>query len=323
MKLVKPLKLHSGDTVGVFSPAWPVTKDARQSFDQGIQKLESMGLKVKIAKHALGQYYYSSGTRKDRLEDLHTLWKDPEVRMVLMAQGGNTTNQLLDGIDYDMMRNDPKILSGISDGTALLNAVHAKAGLVTYHGPDLIWTFGQKMSPQIEKNIVDTFFVGKATDLRPNEKWQNQLEPEMLYLGWRCLRKGKATGRLVGGHIRVLANTILAGYGPDFKRAILFLEGTDNVGRTTSFITALRLHGVFDNIAGVILGWFEGSELEEKELSRPASDAFLEETRDYEFPVLEIGELGHHVENYVFPIGCKTTLDATKKQIMIDEPAVR
>jgi len=323
MKLVKPLRLHSGDSVGVFAPAWPVTKDSRQRFDQGVQKLESMGFNVKIAEHTLGQYYYSSGTRKERLQDLHTLWRDPDVKMVLMAQGGNTTNQLLDGIDYDLIRDDPKILSGISDGTALLNAVHARTGLVTYHGPDLIWTFGQKMTPQIERNIVDTFSGGKPIVLKPNEAWQHGLKPEMRYSGWRCLRKGKTTGQLVGGHIRILANTILAGYGPNFKGRILFLEGTDNVGHTTSFITALRLRGVFDEVAGVILGWFEGSELEEKELSRSVSDAFLEETKDYDFPVLEIGELGHYVENYVLPIGCKATLNATEKQISIDEPTVR
>ena len=323
MDLIKPPKLQAGDSVGVFSPSWPITRDTREKFDLGVEKLKSLGLNVKVAEHTLGQYYYSSGTRNERLQDLHTLWADPEVKWVLMTQGGNTANQLLDGIDYDMLRDNPKIFSGISDGTVLLNAVHARTGLVTFHGPDLLHTFGQRMSPQIEKNIISTFFDGKPMALQPNRSWQHQLKPDIKYAGWRCLRKGKGTGRLVGGHIRVFANTILAGYGPNFKNAVLFLEGTDNVGHTNSFIAALRLHGVFDQVAGVILGWFEGSELEEKELDRPVSDVFLEETKDYDFPVLEIGELGHYVENYVLPIGCKATLDATKKQITIDEPAVR
>lgn len=322
MKLVKPSRLKQGDTVGVFSPSWPVTKDVRQKFDNGIRRLESFGLNVKIGEHALSQYYYSAGTREERLEDLHTLWQDPVVKMVLMSQGGNTANQLLDGIDYQMLRENPKIIAGISDGTVLLNAIYARAGLVTYHGPDLIWTFGQSMSPQIEENIRRTFFDGNPPDLEPNKNWQHQLKPEIQYSGWRCLREGRATGRLVGGHIRILANTILAEYEPSFKDAILFLEGTDNVGRTNSFMTALRLHHVFDLVSGVILGWFEDSELEEKDLSRPVSDAFLEETEDYDFPVIQIGELGHNVENYVLPIGCKTTIDATEKRISIDEPAV-
>ena len=320
MNVIKPARLHVGDTVGVFSPSWLV--DDRQKFNLGIEKLKSMKLNVKIAEHAFDQHYYSAGTREERLEDLHTLFADPEVKMVLMSQGGNTANQLLDGIDYDLLRRNPKILAGISDGTSLLNAVHARAGLITYHGPDVMWTFGQKMTPQIERNIKSTFFDESKIELETNENWQHQLRPDLKYSGWRCLREGDATGRLVGGHIRVLANTILAGYGPSFKNAILFLEGTDNVGRTHSFITALRLHGIFDKIAGVILGWFDGSELEEKQLSRPVSEAFLEETVEYDFPVLEIGELGHNVENYVLPIGCKTTIDATMKRITIDEPPV-
>jgi muramoyltetrapeptide carboxypeptidase len=320
MKVIKPTRLHKGDTVGVFSPSWPV--DEREKFDRGIAKLKSLGLNVKIAAHTLGQHYYSAGTREERLDDLHTLWTDPEVRMIVMSQGGNTANQLLDGIDYDLLRRNPKILAGMSDGTALLNAVYARTSLVTYHGPDVIWTFGQEMTPQIEKNIVNTFFDARPIELKPNKNWRHDSRPDLEYAGWRCLREGRVTGRLVGGHIRVLANTVLAGYGPDFKDTILFLEGTDNVARTHSFITALRLHGVFDSVAGAILGWFDESELEEKKISCPISEVFLEETEEYDFPVLEIGELGHNVENYVFPIGCNTTIDATEKRISIDEPPV-
>ncbi len=320
MKVIKPDRLHLGDTVGVFSPSWLV--DERQKFNQGIEKIRSLGLKVKLAEHTFSQHYYSAGTRKERLEDFHTLWADPEVRMVLMSQGGSTANQLLDGIDYDMLRQNPKILSGISDGTTLLNAVYARARIITYHGPDVMWTFGLKMTPQVEKNIISTFFDGKPIELEPNENWEHQLKPDLKYPGWRCLREGRATGKLVGGHIRVLANTILAGYGPDFENTILFLEGTDNVARTHSFITALKLHGIFDSVVGVILGWFDESELEETELNRPISEVFLEETKDYDFPVIEIGELGHNLENYVLPIGCKATIDATEKRISIDESTV-
>lgn len=277
---------------------------------------------MKLAKHALGQYHYSSGTRKDRLLDFHTIWKDPDVRMVLMSQGGNTAIQLLDGIDYDMLRKDPKILAGISDGTTLLNAVYAKTGLVTYHGPDLMWCFGREMTPQITENILKTFFYGNVGELVPNTQWKHQQKTDLEYLGWKCIREGRCHGHLVGGHIRILANVILAGYGPVFDGAVLFLEGTENVARIDSYITALKLHGVFDRIAGLILGWFEDSALEEKELNRNVSEVVLENTESYDFPILQIGELGHSVENYVFPIGCEATVDATLMQISIDGPTV-
>jgi muramoyltetrapeptide carboxypeptidase len=323
MDIIKPPRLHEGDLVGVFSPSWPVTPSMKPQFNQGIESLQAMGLHVKLAEHSLGQFHYSAGTRAERLADLHSLWRDPEVRMLLMTQGGSTAIQLLDGIDYELIREDPKILAGISDGTTLLNAVYARTGLVTYHGPDLLWTFGQEMTPQIQENIVNTFFHGDVGELRPNENWKHQKKPEVQHSGWKCLREGKASGLLVGGHIRVLANTILAGYGPDFDGAILFLEGTDDVSLTDRVINALRLHGVYDRIEGLVLGWFEDSELEEKELSRPVSDVFLESTEDYDFPILEIAELGHNVENYVLPIGCRATVDATMMRIRIDESTVR
>jgi muramoyltetrapeptide carboxypeptidase len=320
---IKPERIRKGDSVGVFSPSWPVTPDVRNQFDKGVESLKALGLKVRLAEHALGQHYYSAGTRQDRLEDLHSLWHDPEVRMLLMTQGGSTAMHLLDGIDYNLFKEDPKIIAGISDGTSILNAIYAKTGLVTFHGPDLMWTFGLDMSPKIQENVNKTFFEGEVGELRPNERWKHEKKPDIEYHGWKCLRQGKTSGRLIGGHIRVLANTILAGYGPDFDGAILFLEGTDSVALTDRVITALRLRGVFDEIGGVILGWFDESELEEKELTRPVSEAFLEITSDYEFPVLEIGDLGHNVENYVFPIGCKATVDATNKRISIDESPVR
>lgn len=322
MKSIKPPKIREGDTVGVFSPSWPVTSDVKHQFDRGIKTLQSFGLEVKLAKHTLGQYYYSSATRENRLMDFQTIWKDPDVKMVLMSQGGNTAIHLLDGIDYDMIREDPKIFAGISDGTTLLNAVYAETGLVTYHGPDLMWCFGREMTPQITENIVKTFFDGEVRELIPNTQWKHQEKNDLEYSGWKCIREGKCQGHLVGGHIRTLSNVVLAGYGPIFDGAILFLEGTDNVARTDSYISALELHGVFNRIAGLILGWFEDSALEEKELNRTVSEVFLEGTKGYDFPILEIGELGHNVENYVFPIGCKATLDAARLQISIDESTV-
>jgi muramoyltetrapeptide carboxypeptidase LdcA involved in peptidoglycan recycling len=251
--------------------------------------------------------------------DLHALWSDPEVRMVLRSQGGSTATHLLDGINYDLLRDDPKILSGISDGTTLLNGVDTKSGLVTYNGPDLIWTFGLEMTPQIRDNILNTFFDSEVGELRPNSIWKHQQNPEAVCPGWRCLREGTATGRLVGGHIRAFANLLLAGYRPNLDDVVLFFEGTDNVARTDSIITALRLRGIFDRIAGVVLGWFDDSQLEEKEMSRFIGETFLKITSDYDFHILRICELGHNVENYIFPIGCTATVDATNTRIRIDE----
>ncbi len=222
MQTIKPKRLQKGDTVAIVSPSEPITKDLREQFDGGVKALESFGLKVKLGNHVFDQYYYNAGTRENRIKDFNNMWKDPEVKMILMSQGGETANHLLDGIDYEMIRKNPKIFAGISDGTTLLNAIFVKTGLVTYHGPDLVWTFGRKMTEPFQENFIKTLFEGNVRQLVPNPNWIHQEKPELKYKGWRNLRSGKVSGVLVGGHTGCLMTTILAGYGPSFDKAFYF-----------------------------------------------------------------------------------------------------
>ena len=322
MKIIKPKKLKKGDVVGVVSPSEPVTKKLRKQFDVAVAALQEFGLKVKLGEHTFDQYFYNAGTREARIEDFNKIWKDPEVKMILMSQGGETANHLLDGIDYEVIKQNPKIFAGISDGTTLLNAIFSKTGLVTYHGPDLLWTFGRKVTEPYKQNFVKTFFDGNVGQLHEDKNWQHQERKDVKRSGWRCIRSGKATGMLIGGHSGCLSSTMLSGYGPDFENAILFLEGTDDVGHLDRQFTALKLNGVFGKIRGLVIGWFEDHEMKDKEKNREVSDVILEVTKNYSFPILEIGELGHNVENYILPIGCVATIDADKKYFSIDEPTV-
>jgi len=322
MEIIKPQRLREGDTVGIVSPSEPITQDLKKQFEHGVSALESFGLKVKLGEHVFDQHYYNAGTREDRIEDFNNMWQDPEVKMILMSLGGETANHLLDAIDYKMIKNNPKIFAGISDGTTLLNAIFAKTGLVTYHGPDLVFAFGRKITEQIKDNFIKTLFDGKVGQILPNQNWEHQENPNLQNNGWRCLRCGKASGILVGGHSNCLSATILAGYGPNFENTILFLEGTDDVAHLDRQFTALKLRGVFEKINGLIIGWFEWSELEDKSKNREVRNVILEVTREYAFPILEISDLGHNVENYILPIGCKATINADKKYFSIDENTV-
>jgi muramoyltetrapeptide carboxypeptidase len=320
---IKPSRLQEGDTVGIISPSSPITEEFSERFNYGIKSLEKLGLKIKLGEHVFDKYYYSAGKIEARISDFNMFWEDPDVKMILMSIGGNTCLQLVDKIDYNLISSHPKIFAGISDGTILLNAIYAKTGLVTYHGPDLIFTFGAKISPLIKENIIKTFYSGDVGKLNPNPNWVHQKNKNIDYNGWQWLREGKARGRLVGGNSNSLTHLMLSGYGPDFNEKILFLEGTDLLGRLDRQLSSLRLKGIFDQIRGVIIGWFEGSKLIEKGQNRPVGEVILEITNEYEFPILEIGELGHNVENYVFPIGCQATIDSTKNLLSIDELTVK
>jgi len=239
-----------------------------------------------------------------------------------MTMGGASATQLLDGIDYETISKHPKIFSGISDGTVLLNALFAKTNMVTYHGPDLLFTFGRNITQLMRENIIETLFKGKVSPLKQNPYWKHAKNSNASYNGWKWIREGRASGDLVGGHSYCFSQLLITGYGPDVTDKILFLEGTDTIDELDRVFSSLRLNGVFKRITGLILGWFDGCALEDKTQNRSVSETILEITKDYSFPILQIGELGHNVENFVLPIGCQATISSQENEFTIDEPTV-
>lgn len=325
MKIIKPKRLQKGDTVMIVSPSGGVPEEFKSQFNDGIKFLKSLELKVKVGKNALKRYYYSAGTVEERLSDIHKAFADKSVKAVIMSIGGESANQLLDKLDYDLIKKNPKIFSGISDGTTLLNPIFSKTGLVTYHGPDLIFGFGEPMSVIFKENLIKTWFEGDVGEFHQNPNWKglDKLNKNEKYQGWQCVRKGKASGKLVGGNITCLMNLENTEFRPEYKNSILFLEAYIlSVGSLDMAFTHFRQANIFSQIRGLIIGHFYGSHMKDKKQDRRISDVFLEVTKNYSFPILEIGELGHNVENYILPIGCYATIDADKKYFSIDEKTV-
>ncbi len=325
MKIIKPKRLQKGDTVAIVSPSGAVPEELRGQFNNGIKFLKGLGLKVKIGKNALGRYYYSSGTAEERLEDIHKAFADKNTKAVIMTIGGKTANNLLDGLDFDLIRKNPKIFSGISDGTTLLNPIFFKTGLITFHGPDLIFGFGLPMSPVIKENLVKSWFEGKVGELNPNPDWRGYdvLNKNKKYNGWQCIRKGKASGRLIGGNTTCLMTLENTEFRPNYKNSILFFEAfLPNINELDRVFTHFRQAKVFNEISGLILGHFYGAHDIGKNKDREVKDVILEVAKNYTFPILEVGEIGHNVENYIIPIGCRATIDAERKYFSIDEEAV-
>jgi len=325
MNIIKPKRLQKGDTVAIVSPSGAISDEFKKYFDGGVKFLENLGLKVKVGKNVFKRHYYSAGTVEERLSDIHKAFADKSVKAVIISIGGESANQLLDGLDFELIKRNPKIFCGISDGTTLLDSIFSKTGLVTYHGPDLIFTFGLPMSPIIKENLIKTLFDGSVGELYPNPNWKglDKLNKNEKYNGWQCVRKGKAIGKLVGGNITCLTNLDNTEFRPNYKNSILFLEAYEvNVESLDMLFTHFRQTKVFNEINGLILGYFYGSCLQDKKRDRKVSEVILEITKSYSFPILEIGELGHNVENYIFPIGCRATIDAEKKYFSIDEKTV-
>jgi len=313
--MIKPSKLIKGDTIGIISPSQSILleEEQTQGFEKGIKKLEGLGFKVLLGKHAKGKYFYSAGTPKERVEDLHQMFLDPQVKAIIMSIGGETANELLPLMDFGLIKNHPKIIMGMSDGTNILAPITDKAGFITFYGPDLIYEFGiQENTEDFDKQIMDCL-MGQKPEWKP---LNNLIDDDgvKLPLGWQTIRKGATNGRLMGGYLEEILCLMATGYLKNIDNTILYLESMEGSNTIHMRLQYLKMMGLLDKINGLILGYFPDIE-KNKTYFRPIGDIILELTADKNFPILQVNELGHQVKNYVWPNGLEVELDSTNKKI--------
>jgi len=296
---IKVSGLKHGDRIGVIAPAGPVTPS---EIRPGIQALESAGYRVVASPHLYDRQDYLAGADTARLKDLHAVIEDPEIKAVICARGGYGTLRLLEKIDYDLIRSNPKILVGYSDITALLWAVYTKTGLVTFHGPmvkDLTKNNNQNLNNLLHVISSDRF---RTLNLRDG-------------VG---IKPGRARGVLLGGNLCLMTHLVGTPFMPTLKGAILFIEERgEPLYRIDRMITHLGISGHFAGLAGVIAGDFTDCG-EPDAIYRILADILS----DFEIPVVGGLPVGHGLKNNVLPIGAQALLDADRMTLSITEPYV-
>jgi len=315
MESIKAFKLKVGDSVGIISPSEPIIY--KNEFFAGVKELEKLGLKVVLGKNVFKSYGgYMAGTTKERLQDLHSMFKNPEVKAIFVSGGGFCANQILPYINYSLIKENPKIILGYSDITVLINAIYSKTGLITFHGPSVELTISSW------DNFTKKSFLRAIFQTRPIGR-----VPGLT--SWKVLKKGKATGHLLGGNLTVLRTLFGTKYNPDWKGAILFWEDCDLTYEDLDhFITHLKLAGILDKISGMIIGKNKNfteiekeSELKKKDFLLP-QNIILERTQEYKFPIISEVQFGHVGEQVTIPIGVQATIDTSKRLFSIDEGGV-
>jgi len=153
---IRPPKLHPGDLVAVISPSQPATVRLNQGdFEKTCRNFEKVtGLKTVLAPNALAEHYYSAGTAQQRLDDFHWALKNPDVKGIMFSVGGNTAIELVGKLDYELIRQNPKVITGISDATTLLNPIYAKTGLITFLGPEFTDFALEPMTYEVESSSL-------------------------------------------------------------------------------------------------------------------------------------------------------------------------
>ena len=230
--MTKPPRLRPGDAVGIISPSWGGGAAFPHRIERGVRHLEALGFRVKIAPHALNSLGHVSDTPENRAADLHTLFRDPEVRAIVATIGGDHSCHLLPLLDFELLRAHPTILVGFSDVTVLNVAIWRMTGLTTFNGPMLMTEFAEypRMPEYSERHLLKSLCRPEpAGEIAPSEWWTDEFldwearedltrpRARQPGTGWTWLKAGQggaAEGHLIGGCLESLQHLRGTPYWP-------------------------------------------------------------------------------------------------------------
>lgn len=291
-----PPPVAPGDTIGLIAPAGSIIN--KSNFEAGLRILENRGYKAKYSRRLINAKGYLAGTDQNRAEEFMRLWSDPEIKGLVAARGGYGSMRMIDLIDMQQIRKNPKILIGFSDLTVLLTAIQKKTGLVTYHGP-VVTTLAS-----INKKSLTCFF----------KVLEGEFSSGLKSTRFKILRDGNAEGILLGGNLTTLVHTIGTPHELPWHQAILFIEDIGEAPyRLDRLLTHLAQAGRLQKIKGLILGTFTNEEKKEKALlKRTVQNRVLELLAGYDIPIWTDLPVGHSGRNITVPIGVKVEMNSSE-----------
>ncbi len=313
---VLPAALAAGDTVALVSPSSPV--DERLNLQLAREAMEALGFRVRTGPHYDARRGYLAGTDAQRADDLNAMFADRTVKAIVCVRGGWGAARILPLLDYAAIRANPKILLGYSDITALHNALLAKAGLVTFHGPVASGSWNRFNADQFRRMFLQRELI----------EYRNPVEQgdELVPRDNRTLTitAGKARGELIGGNLTVLSALAGSPYLPDFSGRILFLEDVGEAPyRIDRMLTTLKLMGALDRIAGFVFGQCTDCDPGEGFGSLTLDQILDDHIKPLRIPSYRGALIGHIREQFIVPVGGKVELDADAGTLRMLEPVLR
>lgn len=313
--MIFPEPLKKGDNVFLFCPSSPIIPE--EDIEKCKKVITDLGFNPVIGKSLYENYGgYMAGKAEIRIEDLHEAFSRKDIKGIFCVKGGYSASQLLDKIDYELIRNNPKVFVGYSDVTNLHIVFNQKCNLGTYHGP------------MVKSNMINDFNdYTKSSFFKALEKqeWEYE-EPENMPLS--ILTKGNASsdivrGVLTGGNLAIIVTTLGTEYEINTKDKILFLEDVDEeTGSLNRMLTHLKYAGKLDDCKAVVFGNFAAckntytKENQHYELIELLKNFFA----DYDKPVIYGMESGHK-KAYMFtlPLGAKCSINLQNKEILFEK----
>ncbi len=310
---ILPKALSKGDTVGLVSSSAATAERLELQLAQ--EAMQALGFKVKTGRFFADRRGHLAGRDTDRAADVNAMFADKEVKAVICLRGGSGAARILPLLDYDMIRQNPKPLLGYSDITALHNALLAKAGLVSFHGPNGTGSWNAFNVDQFERLFFQRELMHYQNDLTARD----ELVPRQNRT--QVITPGVAKGALVGGNLTVL--TALAGspYLPDFSGKILFLEDIqEQPYRIDRMFSTLQLMGVLDKISGFIFGDCNNCVPGGGWGSLTLDDIFDDFIKPLGIPAYRGAMIGHIPRQFIVPVGAMAEMDASAGSFKLLEP---
>lgn len=324
MNKVFPDKLKSGDEIRIVAPSRSLAIISPESREIANKRFEELGLKLSFGKHVEEVDDFASSTIKLRVEDLHDAFGDKNVKGIITVIGGFNCNQLLKHLDWDLIRDNPKVFCGFSDITALNNAIYAKTGLVTYSGPHYS-TFGQKLYFDYTLDyfkkclMTDTSFEINPSETWSDDEWYKDQDDRKLIPNprWMVINEGEAEGTILGANLCTF--NLLQGteYMPSFKDSILFLED-DAESRPHHFdrdVQSLIHLPDFKGVKGIVIGRFQKA----SEMTDDLLKQIIKTKKELNaIPVLANVDFGHSDPKITFPVGGVVKINIKKDGSMLE-----
>lgn len=327
--IIKPKRLQPGDTIGLVTPATFLTEEElRQAED----KMKELGFKVFYSPNMLVRKGHLAGTDEQRAADLNVMFANDAIDGIWCGRGGYGSARILPYLNYDMIRSSPKPFIGYSDITSLHYGIHARTGLVTFHGP----VAKEKLNPFASHYLHQVLIEGKA-DIVYNKGMEpiapiapttiveeGNKEPELNQQIPETIIPGIAEGTLVGGNLSLVTAISGTAYDIDMKGKLVFLEDVGEIpARIDRMLTQLLLtENKLPAAAGVILGTFADCEPKDPDKSLSLREIIYDRLSSLKVPVLYGLPFGHIERNMMIPFGIPARLDTSEQALTLLESPV-
>lgn len=296
-------KLNLGDTIGVTGVSNSLELENKYDlFYKAEQFLKNKGFKVKRGKYVLEDVHGSAGTKEQKAEDMMNMFKDKEVKAIICLDGGQTCNTFIDLLDYEMIKQNPKIITGYSDITVLLQAIYKKTGLVTFHGSSFT-CFGENDAEKKYHEFENAFVNKKIEKFHTGDK--------------KIIRSGNVEGKIIGTNLGCMMYLLGTEYLPNMQDKILLIESYEtSPNECQRRFAHLKQYGIFNQIKGIVIGYNYGLQ-KGGDIFPQMEDILLDYTKEYHFPIIKCNDFGHKMVNSIIPIGVNARIDADHHKVEI------